>query len=95
MCQSYGLKQNKKYPNDNSEQGCICEYKSTTYQLYDGEVALPPEITLVVWTECRHAVVGVHENVDERVDERTEERYKPCLTFVRRLHNRCLTTYSV
>ncbi len=49
-------------------------YRRSAYQLYVGEVALPPEEALVSRAEGRHAVVGVHEDMDEGVDEGAKER---------------------
>ena len=45
----------------------------TTYQLYFGEVALPPEVFLVLRSQSRHPIVRVHDDVNEGVDHGTKE----------------------
>ena len=44
-----------------------------TYQLYFGEVALPPEVFLVLRSQSCHPIVRVHDDVNEGVDHGTKE----------------------
>lgn len=59
---------------------CYLEYPAGSslsvfgnYQLQDGQVLLPPQVFVHVWSQGGQSVVCVHQNVNERVDHGREE----------------------
>ena len=44
--------------------------------MYFGEVAFPPEVFLVLWSQSRHSIVRVHDDMHEGVDHGTKESCK-------------------
>lgn len=54
--------------------GSCCElFRFGNYQLQDGQVLLPPQVFVHVWSQGGQSVVCVHQNVNERVDHGGEE----------------------
>jgi len=48
------------------------ELCTAAHHLQGGQVLLPPEVLLVLWTHGREHVVGVHHDVDEGVEQAEE-----------------------
>jgi len=48
------------------------ELRTAAHHLQGGQVLLPPEVLLVLWTHGREHVVGVHHDVDEGVEQAEE-----------------------
>lgn len=42
---------------------------SVTYDLHLCDIFLPPHVDFVLWTESRHQIVRVHDDVNDGVDE--------------------------
>ena len=62
-----------------------------TYQLYFGEVALPPEVFLVLRSQSCHPIVRVHDDVNEGVDHGTKEG---CVGKEQNVHDMMLSVHE-